>query len=641
MTPIALPANFESIDARASLEMLVDHTTQLTLADVQLANERFSATGRTRFAAQSAAIWTRFALHNTNARRFDVLLMNPWPYVYQIDLYLVHQNGDVESWALGSQRPREQRALAHRYDAQPISLAAGERAWVYVRHQSDRAIEINTVLYRPNSFLRFVQRDASNWGVFTGLVVSLVLYNLVAGLALRQRVFLFYVLHASMLFGFTLTMNGADILVWIRPLLDALAPELVAFLGAMSAATENRISHILLMLVTITASLFGNAFLDLAHRAPLVARLLKAWIGIAVFFAMYEIASAFWPWLNVIGGAMAYLTLLFLLCWLSVALFAALRRFSGWGYYLAGTGSFIVLSLVQNAEWFGLELGLPGWISVYGTPIGLTLELGILSLGLGQRIRRLSAEHQASERLLVAQSKFMSLGQMLSGVAHQLKRPVIYAGTQLMKLESLMDRPLAEREAALPKMLADMRQTIDFMDKTIVDIYRFYKDDKTQQDYCPAEQIEHVISMLTPMTTGSALRIERQLLPDLLLHGYANSFAHAMMIVLENAAQVLKERAVAAPLITVTMAKADDELILTIRDNGGGIQSERLHRIFELYAKAPSTHGLGIGLALAKRMINERLQGNISARNVPGGAEFTIRLPLLQHRTGAENTIAM
>lgn len=629
LMPIELMGNFERIDARHSLEMLVDEGAALTLADVQAAGSRFSAVQRTRLPAQQVAIWTRLALHNATASKRSVLLMNPSPYIYQIDMHLVRQDGDLESWVLGSQQPREQRTLAHRYHVQPISLAAGERVVVYTRYQSERWLDVDTLLYMPNSFLQFAQRDATNWGLFTGLVISLVLYNLVAGIALRQRIFVYYVLHASALFAYTVSMNGADILVWIRPLFDALAPALVTLLGSVSIATEFRIAHVLLMLVSITACLFCNAFFHLTRHAPMVARLLQGWIAFAALLILNEIASAFLPWLHPVGGGIAYLGLIFLLGWLAVSLFAAVRRFLNWQYYLAGTGSFILLALMQTAEWTSPEIVVPDWISVYGTPIGLMLELIMLSLGLGQRIRRLAAEHDASEQLLVAQSKFTSVGQMLAGVVHQLKRPVIYAGTQLMKLESLLDRPLAEREAELPKALTEMRQTIDFMDKTIVDLYRFYADDKAQQEYAPAEHVEHVISMLTPMTTGSALRIERCLLPEVTLHGYANAFGHAVMIVMENAAQVLKERAVPAPLIRVSMAVEKHSLLVRVADNGGGIAPDRLHRIFELYAKTPSRSGLGIGLALAKRMIEERLQGSISARNVIGGAEFTIRLPLI------------
>jgi signal transduction histidine kinase len=627
LMPIELIGNFERIDARHSLEVMVDESAALSLPEVQAAGERFAPTGHTHFAAQPGAIWTRFALHNATTNQRSVLLLNPSPYVYQIDMYLVRQDDSVESYALGSKQPREQRTLAHRYDVQPISLAAGEQMLVYIRYQSERWVDIDTLIYMPNTFLRFAQRDAINWGVFTGLVGSLVLYNLVAGIALRQRIFLLYVLHAIMLFGYTVTMNGSDVLVWAKPLFDGLTPALVAFIESLSAAAEFRISHAMLMLVSITSVLFCKAFFDLSSRAPMVARLLNSWIGFSALVILIEIASAFLPWLNAADGGIVYLALIFLLGWLAVSLFAAVRRFSGWQYYLAGTGSFILIAVIQAVEWLNPEIAVPNWISVYGTLIGLMLELSMLSLGLGQRIRRLLAEHEASERLLIAQSKFSSVGQMLAGVVHQLKRPVIYAGTQLMKLESLMDRPLAEREAELPKALADMRQTIDFMDKTIVDMYRFYADDKVQQDYDPAEQIEHVVSMLTPMTTGSALRIERSLLPEVTLHGYANAFAHAMMIVLENATQVLTDRAVPTPLIRVGMAVEKHSLLIIITDNGGGIAVDRLDRIFELYAKAPSRGGLGIGLALAKRMIVERLQGSISARNVAGGAEFTIRLP--------------
>lgn len=628
LMPIELMGNFERIDTRHSLEALVDESAALTLDEVQAAAERFAASGHTRFAPQQAAIWTRLALHNATADQRSVLLMNPSPHVHQIDIHVVRQDDSVESYALGSHRSRERRTLPHRYDVQPISLDPGEQVLVYTRHQSARSMDVDTVLYMPNAFLRFVQRDALSWGLFTGLVAALVLYNMVVGMALRQRVFLFYVLHGVALFAFTLTMNGADILVWVRPVLDTLAPAPMGYAVSLSVAAVSRISHVLLLLVTITASLFGSAFFDLPRRSRVAARLVRLWLAIAASFVAAEIASALWPSLDALDALLAYLVFFFLLCWLALGVFAALRRYPGWQYYLAGTGSFTVLALLQDAEWLGLETGIPDWISAYGTPVGLTLELSMLSLALGQRIRRLAAEHDASERLLVAQAKFSSVGQLLAGVVHQLKRPVIYAGTQLMKLEALMDRPPAEREAELPKALTDMRATIDFMDKTIVDLYRFYSDDKVQQDYHPAEQIEHVVSMLTPMTTGSALRIERDLLPEVTLHGYANAFGHAMMIVLENAAQVLKDRAVPAPLIRVGMAVEKHRLLVIVTDNGGGIAADRLERIFELYAKAPSRGGLGIGLALARRMIVERLQGSIRARNVPGGAEFTIRLPL-------------
>lgn len=625
---VDLPARFERLALRDELRLRIDHSRQLTLAEVMADPQALQAPRRVRFPAGTGAVWTGFALYNPLAHERSLVLLNPQPFVQEIDVYVVRANGEPQHHALGSHRLRGERDLNHRYEVQPLLLQPAETVQIYIRHASTRALAVDTQIFGTSAFLRFAQRDAISWGVFTGLVAALVLYNLVAGFGLKQRVFQYYVLHASLLFAFTLTMQGVDILVWLEPLTRAWLVDPLDWSSLMPAPARARLSHILLMLLTISAGLFALAYFELTQRLRGVARAVQLWIGLALLVCGVELAAFVWPELDAIGAAIPGLAMIFLLGWLALTLLAAWRRLPDWGYYCAGTGSFIVLAMLQDLMWFGLDLPIPELISTYGTPIGLTLELAFLSLGLGQRIRRLTAEHAASERLLMAQSKFMSVGHMLAGVVHQLKRPVIYAGTQLMRLEALLDQPQAVREAALPQALAEMRQTIDFMDKTIVDVYNFYADDTKRQRFSPADQIEHVVSMLTPMTTGSALRIERDLLPEVKLYGYANAFAHAVMIVLENAAQVLKKRAIRQPLIRIGMRCHEKSLEISVSDNGGGIPPERLARIFKLYYQLPDTSGLGVGLVLARRMICERLGGEISASNGPDGAVFVITLSL-------------
>jgi signal transduction histidine kinase len=87
--------------------------------------------------------------------------------------------------------------------------------------------------------------------------------------------------------------------------------------------------------------------------------------------------------------------------------------------------------------------------------------------------------------------------------------------------------------------------------------------------------------------------------------------------------------------VNVSLTKKDGSCIITVADNGKGIDLEFLPHIFERYAQGPSTTstrrgGLGLGLAIVRRIV-EMHDGTISA-NSEGegkGASFVVTLPLI------------
>lgn len=95
-------------------------------------------------------------------------------------------------------------------------------------------------------------------------------------------------------------------------------------------------------------------------------------------------------------------------------------------------------------------------------------------------------------------------------------------------------------------------------------------------------------------------------------------------------------------LIRMTIARENDEAVIRVRDNGIGIASELLPRIFELFAQVDGSQGrsyggLGIGLALARNLV-EMHEGRLQASSagLGKGSEFTIKLPILMKPTGLE-----
>jgi CheY-like chemotaxis protein len=94
-------------------------------------------------------------------------------------------------------------------------------------------------------------------------------------------------------------------------------------------------------------------------------------------------------------------------------------------------------------------------------------------------------------------------------------------------------------------------------------------------------------------------------------------------------------------MVTVTTRREDDAAVVSVRDTGIGIPSDRLGEVFEMFSQmhsgtVPTDPGLGIGLALAKRLV-EMHKGKVEARSegLGKGAEFVVKLPLVSEMASA------
>jgi signal transduction histidine kinase len=96
---------------------------------------------------------------------------------------------------------------------------------------------------------------------------------------------------------------------------------------------------------------------------------------------------------------------------------------------------------------------------------------------------------------------------------------------------------------------------------------------------------------------------------------------------LTNAKEIIKIRGVAEGKITIeAYQEGDGTLILSISDNGGGISTDVLPKIFDPYFTTKEA-GSGIGLYMTQMIIERNHNGSVVAQNIPNGAKFTIILP--------------
>jgi signal transduction histidine kinase len=93
----------------------------------------------------------------------------------------------------------------------------------------------------------------------------------------------------------------------------------------------------------------------------------------------------------------------------------------------------------------------------------------------------------------------------------------------------------------------------------------------------------------------------------------------------------LKERQVISPQIDIEACIEENQIIhFIISDNAGGIDSKIIDKIFDPYFSTKNgKNGTGLGLYMAKTIMRDRMQGDITVNNTDIGASFHIFIPII------------
>jgi len=123
------------------------------------------------------------------------------------------------------------------------------------------------------------------------------------------------------------------------------------------------------------------------------------------------------------------------------------------------------------------------------------------------------------------------------------------------------------------------------------------------------------------------IRVEVNTGTDPVITGYPNEFSQVILNILNNAKDALVARAPVEPAISITLHEELGRTVVIIRDNAGGIPEEILDKIFDPYftTKGPE-QGTGLGLFMAKTIIETNMGGQLTVANTGDGAEFRIEV---------------
>ena len=187
----------------------------------------------------------------------------------------------------------------------------------------------------------------------------------------------------------------------------------------------------------------------------------------------------------------------------------------------------------------------------------------------------------------------------------------------------------------LRSSVAKFMKLLTHTSKTIDDFRHFFRPSKNKETFDVAKAVQSAVKLLEPTLKQGNIALETKVddTRKFVVYGYPSEFVHVVVNVLANARDAIGARLAAEPpgtegRIEIGVGSDREAVVVRVRDNGGGIPSHLIEKIFTPYFTTKgTTTGTGIGLYMAKMIVEKEMKGKLLVDNIEGGAQLTIRLP--------------
>ena len=256
-----------------------------------------------------------------------------------------------------------------------------------------------------------------------------------------------------------------------------------------------------------------------------------------------------------------------------------------------------------------------------------TKELQAFNQELSQKIEEGVNELRHKDSMLIQQSKMAAMGEMIGSIAHQWRQPLNALALSIQEIEDSYELGKVDLNY-LEDFVDSNMELIHYMSHTIDDFRNFFKPDKEKARFSIKQAVENVRHIQSAQLNASHinLSIEGE---DFYVNGFENEFKQVVLNIINNARDQLDTLELEEKYVRIHLSRDSQKGYgeLRICDNGGGIPKAIMNRLFDPYfTTKDESSGTGLGLYMSKMIIEQNMQGKLSAFNEGDGACFSIVL---------------
>ncbi|MFN3529053.1 MAG: 7TM diverse intracellular signaling domain-containing protein [Bacteroidia bacterium] len=671
---------FEDPTHNLQLHDIIEGDSLFQLSELQIPN----------FAYTESSWWFRLTIQN-NSNSSNLALDIANSQLDEVRCFLP-AGGYYQEIVLGDLLPFHERLINHQNFIIPIEVSPGSSKTIYFRIKSREQLIVPITVGHQDALLTNNNRTDIFAGIYFGIMLVMFFYNLFLYLSIRDKAYLFYILYIISIALAQATLLGYSFkYFWPEAIyFNHLA---VPLFSALSGYGAIQFARIFLQLqrnmprinrgLTLFELAYGLAVVLFLMGFELISyHILDLCLLTLSFYALY-----FSIHLSAQGKREAKF---FLFAWsfFMVGMFVYVARNFGWLPYtfltnnvlLIGSGIEAVLLSVALADRINLlkrekEQSQADALRVSLENEKLVREQNIvLEARVKERTTELEnantelegaiTELKNAQTQLVNAEKMASLGQLTAGIAHEINNPINFVTSNIIPLRRDLDDLLAmlekfelvkARPGELEQVLAEIEAfkkeiDLDYLKEElaillsgmeegakrtaeIVKGLRIFSrlDESDLKKVNINEGIDSTLILLNS-SMGGRIDVVRDFDDDALLECFPGKLNQVIMNICNNAIQAMHSvQDGRRGELRISTKSQNNEVTITITDNGTGMPEEVRQKIFEPFFTTKAVgQGTGLGLSIVYSII-ESHKGSISVSSEAGkGTSFTMVLPKFQ-----------
>ncbi|WP_337796320.1 sensor histidine kinase [Poseidonibacter lekithochrous] len=268
-------------------------------------------------------------------------------------------------------------------------------------------------------------------------------------------------------------------------------------------------------------------------------------------------------------------------------------------------------------------------ITFYGNMIGSAIEAILFSILLTYKMRQVYKDKEDAINATKVQSiKINIMSETIDFISHQWRQPLSQINASVMAIEDITYKNNKNMDAQeLDKELLHIENTTNYMSSTIDDFKNLFSTDKKEEVFLLNKILLNSISIVQKTFENQNICIKHHIEKELFIKGNKGDIAQTLLIIINNAKDVLIERKIENPIININLFSDEKTIKIHISDNAGGIKESVKDEVFNAYYTTKNKNeGSGLGLYIAKMIIENKMNGSLYIDNIENGSCFCIEL---------------
>jgi len=252
----------------------------------------------------------------------------------------------------------------------------------------------------------------------------------------------------------------------------------------------------------------------------------------------------------------------------------------------------------------------------------ILLSLVTVSIIVFLLMRRYERHIEDIKKEIVLNERLISLGNLASGMAHEIRNPLNAIGLSIQRLKREFT-PIEEKKEEYERFIDIMRNEIARVNRIVEEFLSSTRNETVFTRQNIYNIIDEVVTMLKEEAYLKGIEIKNAIDTQLNIDCQKDRLKQAFYNIILNSIQAIKEKG----CINISTLNRDGEVDIIIKDDGVGIKKEEMGKIFDYYYTTKDK-GIGIGLAISYLIIKEHF-GSIKVNSKEGrGTTFIVTLPL-------------